>query len=213
MRKLFVQLFVGLWLCLITVGTVEASLIIFDHGTLGSSIDNFYSGYGVIFSNTQWVENKIDTTYFNSNGTAPYSISAVDNGNYISANSPLVLEFTSPQSSVSILGLNVGFAGARMDVYNSSNTLIGYSEAYGTTEIGEINIGNGEFEHEEFLLQYASSTPLISKIELYRPQDTITDGIHFDNLTFEAVPVPASILLFGSGIAGIAGFRIRRKKK
>ena len=69
------------WVCLVTgllmggiVGMSEASLINFDDGSFGSSVDNFYSGYGVVFSNTQWVENKIDTTYFNSNGTAPYSI-------------------------------------------------------------------------------------------------------------------------------------------
>lgn len=38
-------------------------------------------------------------------------------------------------------------------------------------------------------------------------------GQSFDNVNVNAVPVPATMLLFGSGLAGLVGSRIRRKKQ
>ena len=55
----------------------------------------------------------------------------------------------------------------------------------------------------------------------YRKDSTLSSGwdtVWIDNITvttvpYAPVPVPATILLFGTGLAGLVGSRIRRKKK
>jgi hypothetical protein len=39
------------------------------------------------------------------------------------------------------------------------------------------------------------------------------NGADIDNLTFDAIPEPSTMLLFGSGLAGLVGYGRRRFKK
>ena len=59
-----------------------------------------------------------------------------------------------------------------------------------------------------------------AEYEVFRHHyDAIAGDVFFDNVLLtdengpDPVPIPSTILLFGSGLAGLVGKRIRRKKK
>jgi len=184
----------------------------FDDGIEGNAIGDFYQSLGVTFLNAEWSTNNVDTIYLNGEATAPYSISSISSGRFYSSADPMIVQFSTPQTLVQILGVNVGFAGARIEAYDSliGGSLIDFDEAFGTTEKGQIDIGGGFLEHEEFLLSVAGTN--ITRIELFRPVHDANDGVHFDNLQFGLIPVPgpAPLMMLVLGIFYAARYRASR---
>jgi len=56
---------------------------------------------------------------------------------------------------------------------------------------------------------FVSDDPEIKRVTLSIVE---TDAIWFDNFQHTSVPVPATVWLLGTGVAGIASLRIKRKK-
>ena len=106
-------------------------------------------------------------------------------------------------SLVSILGLNVGANGARIDAYDAAvgGLLLDFDSAFGV----DFGVTNHPF--------LSVSSLGIRRIELYQPLSVMTEGLLFDNLAFEPdtapVPEPATLLLLGGGLAGLAARRRR----
>lgn len=179
------------------------TFINFDTGTAGNALGAFYAAEGVTFANAQWTPNFVGSIYLNAQATAPFGIDSISAGEFNSVADPIVVTFATPQTTVDILAVNVGFAGARMDAYDAvvGGTLVDFAEAFGTTLKGEIPLGGGFFTDEEFLLQVQAAS--IRRLELYRPVPVANDGILFDNLTFTAVtavPEPSTLSLLAMGI-------------
>jgi len=198
--------------------TAQADFVNFDDGTSGDLVGSFYSSLGINFSNTAWIANKIGITYqagvveYDTNGqaTAPLSIRDAGTQGWNTSSSPLVIAFDTPQQYVSILGVNVGHAGVRMDAYDSisGGILLGSDERYGINPTGETGPHAGNlWSHEEHLI--GVTAPNIMRVELYRPNPTANDGVHYDNLTFDPVPVPGAILLGMIGLS-VAGIKLRK---
>jgi hypothetical protein len=91
------------------------------------------------------------------------------------------------------------------------------NEFYGTYDFG--TGGSGETAHYSFNttsvkavdLQYVH-VALDSRTTTSTPFGTKYDGGEIDNITVTATPEPTTMLLFGSGLIGLAGFRRRFKK-
>ena len=170
-------------------GRAQSNFINFDDGTIGSPVGSFYNSRGVIFTNAMWYQSYISNVYCPGQATAPLLItSQYPQPASNSVTTPIVAIFTVPQQRVSILGFNVGFAGARIDAYDSATggLLVASTQAFGQTLKGEFtNVGcaEGWKISEQFLLQVSSAN--ITRVELYRPNPGVDDGVFWDNLAFE----------------------------
>lgn len=163
-----------------------ASTIYFDDGTVGPPIGSFYSGQGITFANASWIVPDqgqygmclVDITDDGDN--SPYTPTST---------SPIVGTFSTPQFTVSILALDVGMAGATLNVYDSA---VGGNLLASDTFMG-VGLGVG-VSHTLVV-----TAPNIVRFELFQPSPTHlsqNDGVFFDNLTFE-VPEPSSSAFFG----------------
>jgi hypothetical protein len=188
--------------------TVKADFINFDDGVEEDPIGSFYSSLGVNFYNAKWIDGFPGGYVADGDATPPFTIRDISSNGYNSYLDPIVITFDTPQAYVSILGVDVGYAGVRMDAYDSivGGDLITSVEKTGSTVNGYISLGGWLFSHEERLLEITA--PNIIRIELYRPYPVwTTDGVHYDNLTF--VPVPGAVIL---GIFGLSSVGIKLRK-
>lgn len=206
MRKRIV--FLVMVLCL-SASIAQADLVNFDDGVAWNSVGSFYSTLGINFSNTVWTDNFVGTIYAYGQATAPLSIRDEGTQGFNSSLDPVVITFDIPQKNVSILAVNVGLSGAKIDAYDSiiGGSLVDSSEALGTTLKGEIHFSGALTEHEEFLLEVTA--PNILRVELYRPYNVPADGVHYDNLSFTPVPTPSAVLLGMIGLS-VAGSKLRK---
>ncbi len=127
---------------------------------------------------------------------------------------PIVGIFSTSVSSVSIIALDVGGAGARMDAFDVGGNLIGFDEAYGT-----------DWGVDQFFTVDVPGTG-IRRIELYQPGNTPPDDtLAWDDLTFTTisgndvnpndpviVPLPSAAWA-GLGLLAIFGAARRRRKR
>jgi hypothetical protein len=177
--------------------TASATLIDFDDGTAGLAVGGFYPG--VTFSNTRWADNLGLPGGSGALGIIPITYDGWDY-HWLEPHA-VVATFSAATSSVSIVGLDVGWNGLTLKAYDAAvgGNLIGSSTVYGLTELGI-----GEF------YTVGLSTPGIMRVEIFQPLDTYSDGIALDNFSYGAVvPVPSSLLLLVPGLAGVRAIRRR----
>lgn len=215
MRKSMLALVATLLFLGSTVFTqARATSITFDDGISGDQIDSFYASASITFQNATWFPNFVGTIYVNGDATAPLYFSSTSSGGFNSAADPIVLLFDSPQTQVEVLAVNIGFGGARIEAFDSTTggSLVGSDQAVGVTEIGEMSIGGGFFENEEFLLSVTA--PSISRVEFFRPIPSANDGIFFDNLAFQStsVPTPSPFALVLTGLSIVVPIVRKRRQ-
>src|SRR5215831_7948572 len=174
-----------------TITTID-----FNGGTTGVAIGGAYSGLGVTFTEGSW-----SPVIYPAYGIGVVSTSAVGWNPPFSPTAavPITAVFSSPQSSVSIDGLDVGFNGVELVALNAGNGVVGFSTAFG------VGAGVNNF------VTLTVSGPGIVKAEWYEIGQVPGDGVLFDNLSFtSSVPEPASLMLLGTGLLTAVG-AARRK--
>lgn len=191
----------------------KASTITFDDGTAGNAIGTFYATLGITFSNASWA---FPAPGFGIGGSTGLVLEDVTDNGFNppyspTSTTPIVGAFSSPQDFVSILGVDVGAAGMELDAYDAGGNLLGSPQFYGTGS------GVGIFQ------TLSISAPGIVRFDLYQPAPNRSDGLAFDNLSFNADPStpvtddvgiePSTWILIGSGLLAliVAGYRKRLK--
>lgn len=160
-----------------------ATTIDFSDGTAGDSIGSFYASLGVTFSNGEWIDGGTSSMTPHPSSSGLMFIAAGVNLQP-KIGDPIVLTFSDPVSSFSVIANSVNANGARVDLYDSEigGNLLDFVEAFGPS--GSLN--------SNFIL---SSTSFgIRRAELYQPLSVESEGIFFDNLQFTPVPEPSSAL-------------------
>ncbi len=169
----------------------------FDDGTAGSPVGSFYSGLGVTFSNTQFVDN-----FGLAGSSSPLGIAGMGGSwtyEFGIANA-IEATFSSLVSSVTITGVDVGHAGMQMDAFDSYGALIDTNNWYGTDE------GVGQW------MTISVANPTIASVLLYQPSPMGDDGMVFDNMIFAPVPEPETYAMLLAGL-GLLGFMARRREE
>jgi hypothetical protein len=154
-------------LLLFLVASCNADLvsISFNDGSSGETIGSFYESSGIVFENAAWA------------GTTP-SIFIVDlSGPWMpTKENPLKGLFTTIVDYVSITAFDVGFNGARMDVYDSTS---GGSPLY-SAEIPPCTSGSTT-------ATLTAEVPGIRRFELYQPYTNNMEWVGWDNLKFNPI--------------------------
>lgn len=185
----------------------NAFTIDFDDGTDLDPVGSFYSGLGVEFSNATWA-----TNFGISGSSGPLGIrsenSSQENTFKWLSDTPVVATFSQAVSEFSILGLDVGQNGLRVDAYDSlvGGNLIDFDEKFGT------GVGGGQV----FTLEAEGTDAApIRRVEIYQLNNTLDDRIVLDNFTFEFatvdIPEPGTVFgLLGLGTAMAVGYKRKR---
>lgn len=195
MRKHLLAATAALAVC-IAAPAAKAAFIDFEDGEIPNTVGAFYAGQGVTFSNTQftWVggfPGASGITGIRATGTFMFGIGQA-----------VVGVFSAAVTSVSIVGIDVGAAGLRIDAYDAEvgGNLVSFGQAFGA------GVGIGE------TYTISASGAGIRRFEIYQPNVDGYDGVLMDNLSFTlaAVPGPASLAVFGMGLLGL-GMAVRRR--
>lgn len=192
MRKGFCGLLLS---CAVAISTAQAQTTInFNDGTNGANIGGFYAGLGVTFSNARW--DGFISPDEGLVGAGGLKFIHTTDTYQPKVGSPIVATFSSLINSISVRGLNVGANGARIDAFDSFGNLLGFAQAFGT----DLGVDNHP------LLTILASN--IRSVRFYQPADVTTEGMLWDNLTFNSanvVPEPSTYALMATGLIGVVG--------
>ena len=211
--------------CLVGITPASAILIDFEtypDGTLTSHLDQVntqFSSWGIsqIWSEDDY-GNMVDAVirqdanlglYYASGGSAlaPW---VGDDTYYGGAQAPIAVSFATPIYYFSVYAMDVGWNGLKAEAYGTDASLISSVSIDGTGRGHDGPVGQPDWlDFIEF------SFPGISEIRFSQIHDPNWDvannlgleGYLLDDVTFDPVPEPATILLMTSGLVGLVGFR------
>lgn len=177
-----------------------ATLIDFNDGSGGTDVGGFYSSLGANFSNAEWIND-------GGVGYTPHPDSTglrlVADGGSLQPKStnPIVVTFDMTISTASIIANSVNGNGARIVAYDqvSGGSQVDFAEHIGTS-------GNAG-PSANVLLSVSGAS--IRRLEFFQPLSVESEGVLFDNLSFDTVPEPSSALL--GALAGLAIASRRRR--
>jgi len=184
MKKFVINVFVTMMLVLMLAAPSFAAFIEFDEYAVGTEISNQYAAQGVVFQAVP-------------NGKLPI-ISwdyAMTTEPVLSPNPPYAGDFYMIFTGLGATNVSFisgwwdGDGTGDVDVYDPSDNLLA----------SLTNIGTGVYTFN--LAAYGT----IGKIYFNSISDPA--GADIDNLSFNSVPEPATLLLLGLGLAGIASLR------
>jgi hypothetical protein len=187
-------------LAMVTPVAAHATTVDFDDLAAGSLVGGAYSAFGVTFNHAEVV-----TFGHLPGGTPANAIAHDDLSTTFGPESAISVVFDFVVSSVSLTGLDVGAAGF---LFRGFDATVGGNLVDAKTAFGD-GLGIGEF----FTLDLAGS---IRRIEFSQVLPNYSDGIAFDNLSFETgdiapVPLPAALPLSLAGLGMLAAVRRRRR--
>lgn len=180
-------------------GANAATLINFNDGTTSNDIGTFYSTLGATFLNGEWTDSSAGfTPHPDSTG-----LRLIGDGADFQPKiaTPIVVTFSTPMVSVSLIANNVNANGARLELYDSisGGNLITSDQVVGVS--GSTN--------SNFVLSGSGSG--ILRAVFYQPFSVESEGVLFDNLSFDSIPEPSASLLFGLGVSSLLMIRKRKE--
>ncbi|MFH0810623.1 MAG: hypothetical protein V2A77_09195 [Pseudomonadota bacterium] len=176
----------------------------FDELQYGEELSGQYTGLGVVFGTADGQPIHVRCPVLPAPFTGPNAVRGVHD-----TNADIIATFSKDIYSVSVtMGDNVNLweIGEDTDdlflrLYDSSDNLLASEEYSLVPPEGGYTLGASSFHP----VAYAR----------FNSTGDYPGTVYFDNFGFDteapAVPVPPAVLLFGSGLTGLAGWRFRRR--
>ena len=176
----------------------------FEDGTSDTAVGSFYSAQGVTFSSAEWINHG-----GLAGGSGTLGIRYPGSYQWGPAN-PVIATFSTPVSTVSVVGLDIGVQGLVMTAYDAAagGTQVATQQVVGT------EVGVGQF----YTLTVAGAN--IRRVEISQLTPDGGDGIILDDFSFtraavaSAVPVPTlspgALVVLALALACAALFTRRR---
>ncbi len=186
---------------------VQAITLTFDDPGASGSAENFYASYGVTFSGggllaDGYTSGKAGQPVFThySSGSQIGTLSKILGQNYDDSFFDIWIHFSHDVYQVAGDYLSNLGQGGKISAYDDAGSLldsVALAAVTGpTSQVGLI----GDFSF--------NSATAISRIHMI--SDASNTAALLDNLSFQPVPVPAAVWLFGSGLMGLVGLARRR---
>jgi hypothetical protein len=197
MKKNYLLVAVLVLFTLLLIGETQAITIDFEGFSDSTSLSNQYSALGVTFTNATIITAGISLNEFEFPPHSGVNVVFDDGG-------PMVVSFSTPMSNVgAYFTYEVPLA---LSFYDPVNDLEGTINSAFSSNMALS--GDPESSPNEFL-SFASVSGIS---EVVITGDPLGSSFVMDDLTFNplstAVPEPSTLLLLGSCLLGIAGYRI-----